>query len=168
MVGRILLGERNGISGLFVSRTGVDVTTATGRDLLLDPQRKQIQVIYERTLTLGEIIGASYTVIARQVVHPDFGFSPKVMMSVTYDAFLETQSNSFSAISAVSPRIYNKTQTSFYLRLYSSLRDGIYKTWPVTVVIRLLNIVSTNSATLELPRSAYGETYVSMQLEPDA
>lgn len=164
MVGRILLGERSGISGLFVSRAGAEVATATGRDLLIDPTRKQIQVIYERRLELGEMICDGPTsLIARQVAHPDFGFSPMVMMSVVADAYAATIASPFTTLAAASPRVYDKSQTGFWLRMLSSNRDGVYKTWATTIDIRLFNIVSTNSETLSLPRDAYGDVWTVMQ-----
>lgn len=163
MAGRILLGERGGISGLFVSRAGVDVASASGHDLLLDPTRKQIQVIHERRLELGEMICDANSVIARQVTHPDFGFSPMVTMSVVSDAYAETHASPFSTAAAASPRIYEKSTTGFWLRMLDSYRDGVYKTWSTTIVIRLFNVASTNSETLSLPRDYYGDVLTVLQ-----
>ncbi len=151
MVGRILLGERGGVSGLFVSRPGVDVATASGRDLLIDPTRKQIQVIHERILTLGEIICIdNYHVVARRVDHPDFGFLPLIRMSFISDAYYNTLVG-YPKYHAAAPRTYNRDATGFYLSMYQSYRDGVMKTYAVSMSIKYYNVACESGANLALP-----------------
>ncbi|MER8983982.1 hypothetical protein [Mesorhizobium sp. M0843] len=77
MANRIIIGERAGDYGIFISRPGVDVLTATGSQLLLDTTRRPLQLVQTGAL----ILNGSFTTVA----FPNLGFKPVILWSTDYN-----------------------------------------------------------------------------------
>lgn len=164
MVGRILLGSRSGVYGFWVSKAGVDVATAAQKDLLLDPRIKMLQAIWERRVVIPAYSHTSTEVVARQIVHPNFGFIPYLQISIVSDGYQDTISYPWLHGPAVSPRGYNRTNVDFYLRL----RTNGTSTYTATVDLKLFASEDTTTATLTVPLDAYGSPVATMKLIADS
>ena len=72
MTQRVLLGQRGTDYGLWVSEPSVDVLTATDDQLLLNPTRKQFQIIDRGTIPSQST--TTYQVYT--LTHANWGFTP--------------------------------------------------------------------------------------------
>lgn len=105
MVNRVLLGQKGSAYGLWVSKSGYDVTTATNAQMLFTSEKVSPQVMYQTTVYFpARNIGLGGI---ETVTHADFGFRPFVIL--TYSGITEAEYES----SVVTYGIENRTNTQF-------------------------------------------------------
>lgn len=80
MVDRILLGERGGQYGVWVSKAGVDVKSASEDNLLLSTGLGALQALTAGTVNVGNGEGGGTEVI---VTIPSVPYDPLVLLSVS-------------------------------------------------------------------------------------
>lgn len=73
MTDRVLLGNRDGSQGLWVSKPGADVKTADQQDMLLSLDRKALQIVQNGAFSDPGEASTNITI-------PDLGFSPLVLL----------------------------------------------------------------------------------------
>lgn len=91
MTNRVLLGNRNGTMGMWVSKPGFDVITAADSQMMMIANKKAIQVIQKGLIdTTGQ--AWPYT-----VYFPDIsGYGPLVKWEPSgYSAYLQTLTSSY-------------------------------------------------------------------------
>jgi len=73
MSSRILMGLRGGVPGFFVSKPGIDVTTAGDGDLLMATHISNMQIVYSGVITFPPRFNT--------IAIPDQGFKPIIFYS---------------------------------------------------------------------------------------
>src|SRR5690606_10194586 len=76
MVRRVVLGARPSGIGIFVSRPGVDALTATGDNLLLSSDARQMQIVQSGAYNASFVMG-----ISTQTIHwGPLGYRPLILL----------------------------------------------------------------------------------------
>lgn len=89
MTNRVLLGNKGGTYGLWVSKPGVDVETADESGMMLSVAQKSLQIVASGVLT-GTPLGQS----GQQLTIPDLGFKPFLLIACPwYDVYWRFLSN---------------------------------------------------------------------------
>lgn len=126
MVGRVLLGQRSGSYGLWISRPGIDVLGAGEDQLLLSGTRASAQVVASGILYMSKNQTAAIS------WSPNLGFAPAIIVGSA--RFPQARADSVTGSSAV----INSGLTDVYTD-FMTLLTGSPPVPPSRVVYTVLN-----------------------------
>jgi hypothetical protein len=92
MTNRVIIGQRGAAIGLWVSKPGIDVFSATERQLLLSHNSYSFQIIYSGFILLNTSLDGTLTI-------PDLGYKPWILCAASGDLELTYNSNTSISIS---------------------------------------------------------------------
>lgn len=111
MAQRVILGNRGGLYGLFVSKPGQDAMSAPLDNLLLSSARRNLQIIASGSGTLS---GSPFA-----IAWPAQGFRPRVLINSQHDAHFTYSSDNSGSVTLV-------RDTNYYVDQYWNTSNKPY------------------------------------------
>lgn len=124
MANRVVLGQRGGGTGLYVSRPGVNALTATGDDLLLSTDSRMMQFVQQGVVNLSS---GSQT-----ISWGPFGYRPRILLVGQNRAYIQYINDNSATLTVASQQTlldsywnaFNKPTLSDRIEWFA-LRPGV-------------------------------------------